>query len=155
MTVSTAETPGIALPASEAYIVLGLATCFLKVDGEVEEVLIIEPIPSAGLEILIQGVVTSYRFAFATTFGTLLDGDVLQKPAEFPEEARFCDDFLDRASAAARTYQRYPHTQNHISIGTVYRELNHSTERKRVLNSARVVRTEDNVKQHSHTHKVL
>jgi hypothetical protein len=155
MTASTASAPESVLPTADAYLVLGLATCFLKQEGEVEEVQIIEPIPSAALETLLKGVATSYRFAYATTFGTVIDGDTLQKPVEFPDDANFCDEFVDRAIAAARTYQRYPHTQNHLSVGTVYREFNYSTERKRVLNSARTVRAEDNVKQHAHTHKVL
>jgi hypothetical protein len=40
-------------------------------------------------------------------------------------------------------------------LGTTKTDLNYSTERKRVLNAARVVTKDDNVKQHSHTHKVL
>jgi hypothetical protein len=34
-------------------------------------------------------------------------------------------------------------------------DFNYSLDRKRVLNASKVVRTEDNVKQHSHTHQVL
>lgn len=155
MTAATISTPENAIPATDAYIVVGLATCFIKEEGEVNEVLVLEPIPSAGLETLLKGVATSYQWAYATTLGALIDGDQLHKPAECPEETQFCDEFIDRAYAAARTYQRDTQAQTFISVGTVYRELNHSTERKRVLNSVRVVRTEDNVKQHAHTHKVL
>jgi hypothetical protein len=40
-------------------------------------------------------------------------------------------------------------------LGTVRNDFTYSLERKRVLNSERIIRTEDNVKQHEHTHKVL
>jgi len=32
--------------AADGYIVIGLATCFIKEDGEVHEVQVLEPIPS-------------------------------------------------------------------------------------------------------------
>jgi hypothetical protein len=35
---------------TDDYIVLGLATCFYKEDGEVHQIEVIEPIPSAALE---------------------------------------------------------------------------------------------------------
>jgi hypothetical protein len=140
---------------SDAYIVLGLATCFLKEEGQVYEVKIIEPLPSAALEAILKGVPTSYSMACGTTLSTVIVGDALQRPGDFPEEAQFCDDFVYRATAAARTYQSRPTAQNYIPPGTVYREFNYSTERKRVLNSTRVIRTEDNVKQHAYTHQVL
>ena len=34
-------------------------------------------------------------------------------------------------------------------------DFNFSTEKKRVLNQENIVSKEDNIKQHSHTHKVL
>jgi hypothetical protein len=40
-------------------------------------------------------------------------------------------------------------------VGELKTDFNFSLERKRTLNSERIVSTEDNVKQHSHTHKVL
>ena len=147
--------PNAADISADDYLVLGLATCFFKEDGQVHQVPIIEPIPSAALEALLKGIPTSYQFACATTWGALLDGDKLQKPAEFPPEAELCDDFTERAIAAIRTYKRRPVAQSHIPLGTTHRDLNYSTERKRILNSQWVVKTEDNVKQHEYTHKVL
>lgn len=141
--------------SSDSYLVVGLGTCFLKEDGEVHEVKIIEPIPSAALEAILKGIPTSYSLACGTTLGQLIDGETLQKPSEFPTEAQFCDDFTERAIAAARTYQSRQEAQSHIPLGTTRTDFNYSTERKRVLNQSRVVRKEDDVKQHEYTHKVL
>jgi hypothetical protein len=141
--------------SADDYIVIGLATCFVKEDGEVHEVQIIEPIPSAALEAIIKGIPTSYQIAYATTIGAVLAGETLQRPDELPESAQFSEEFGQRAIAAARTYKARPVAQSHIPQGTTRADFKFSTERKRVLNVQRVVTKEDNVKQHSHTHKVL
>jgi hypothetical protein len=141
--------------SADSYLVIGLATCFLKEDGEVHQVKVIEPIPSAALEALLKETPTSYSFACGITLGELLAGETLQKPADFPPEAQFCDDFAERAISAARTYKSRPAAQSHIPLGTTRNDFNYSTERKRVLNQTRVVRKEDDVKQHEYTHKVL
>lgn len=141
--------------SADSYLVVGLATCYLKQEGEIHEVKVIEPIPSAALEALLKGIPTSYSLAYGTTLGKLLDGETLQTPIEFPAEAQFCDEFAQRAIAAARTYQSRTEAQSHIPTGTSYTSFNYSTERKRVLNQTRVVRKEDDVKQHEYTHKVL
>ncbi|NJP10505.1 MAG: hypothetical protein HC866_14365 [Leptolyngbyaceae cyanobacterium RU_5_1] len=141
--------------SAEDYLVLGLATCFVKQEGEVHEVKVVEPIPSAALEAVVKGIPTSYELAIATTLGAVLAGDTPQRPAEFPAQAQFCDEFVYRAIAATRTYKVRPVAQSLIPIGTTKTDFNYSTERKRVLNSQRIVSTEDNVKQHEYTHKVL
>lgn len=140
---------------ADDYLILGLATCFFKEDGEVHEIKIIEPIPSAALEAILKGIPTSYQTVYAITMGAVLDGETPQKPADFPEDAQFGDEFTFRAIAAARTYKRRPVAQSHIPVGTSRHDFNYSVERKRVLNAKRVVTKDDNVKQHSHTHKVL
>lgn len=150
--MSLAHAPDV---STDSYLVVGLATCFLKEDGEVHEVKVIEPIPSAALEAILKGIPTSYALACGTTLGELIDGETLQKPAEFPVQAQFCDDFAVRAIAAARTYQSRQQAQSHIPVGTSRNDFNYSIERKRVLNQSRVVRKEDDVKQHEYTHKVL
>jgi len=138
------------------YIVLGLATCFIKEDGEVHEVRVVEPIPSAALEAIVKGIPTSYQMAIATTIGAVLHHHhAPQLPDAFPADSQFCDEFSDRALAAARTYKARPIAQTHIPPGTARSDFKFSTERKRVLNSQRIVHTEDNVKQHEYTHKVL
>jgi hypothetical protein len=141
--------------SADDYVLLGLATCFIKVDGEVCQVKIAEPIPSAALEALIKGIPTSYELALATTLGAILPGDEPQLPPSFPPETQFCDDFVYRVIAAARTYKSRSEAQAHVPLGTTKTDFNYSTERKRVLNSDRIVKTEDNVKQHAYTHQVL
>ncbi|MBN3950930.1 MAG: hypothetical protein HWQ38_32460 [Nostoc sp. NMS7] len=141
--------------ATDDYIVIGLATCFVKEDGEVYQIEVIEPIPSAALEALLKGIPTSYKLAYATTLGSVLDGDSQLAPDGFPESAQFGEEFVPRAFAAARTYKRRQSAKSLIPLGTNYTDFKYSIERKRVLNAARVVTKEDNVKQHSHTHKVL
>jgi hypothetical protein len=140
---------------ADDYIVIGLATCFIKEDGEVHQVEVVEPIPSAALEALLKGIPTSYKLACAITLGALLDGDIPLLPDGFPESAQLGEEFVSRVFAAARTYKRRETAKSLISLGTTYTNLNYSIERKRVLNAARVVTKEDNIKQHSHTHKVL
>ena len=139
----------------EDYVVIGLATCFVKEDGEVRELQIIEPIPSAALEAIVKGIPTSYKLAGATTLGAVIDGNKLQMPAGFPDSAQFSDDFVQRAIAAARTYKSRTVAQSLIPLGTTRKDFNYSTERKRVLNMKRVVSKEDNIKQHAYTHQVL
>ncbi len=144
---------------ADDYLLLGLATCFIKADGEVCQVKVVEPIPSAALEAIIKGIPTSYEQATATTLGAVLGavltGESPQLPAGFPAEVQFCDDFDSRALAAARTFKSRPEAQALIPAGTSKTDFNFSTERKRVLNSDRIVKSEDNVKQHAYTHQVL
>lgn len=141
--------------SADSYLVVGLATCFIKEDGEVHEVKVIEPIPSAALEAILKGIPTSYALACGTTLGELLVDETPQKLSKFPADAQFCDEFAARAISSARTYHTRQEAQSHIPVGTMRDNFNYSTERKRVLNATRVVRTEDDVKQHEHTHKVL
>jgi len=155
MTTAASVYPDAPDLAENDYIVIGLATCFVKEDGEVHEVQILEPIPSAALEAIVKGIPTSYQKAWATTLGAVLAGDTPQRIADFPPEAEFSDEFTHRAIAAARTYKIRPVAQVHIPQGTIRDDFKYSTERKRVLNMQRVVTKEDNVKQHAHTHKVL
>ncbi|XHR85678.1 MAG: hypothetical protein ACSI46_08585 [Gloeotrichia echinulata DVL01] len=140
---------------ADDYIVIGLASCFVKEDGEVHQIEVIEPIPSAALEALVKGIPTSYKLAYATTLGSVLDSDQPSLTADFPPSAQLGDEFMLRTLAAARTYKRREISQSLIPVGTTFTEFNYSIERKRVLNAARVVTKDDNVKQHSHTHKVL
>ncbi len=140
---------------ADDYIVIGLATCFYKEDGEVHQIEVIEPIPSAALEAILKGIPTSYKLAYGTNLGSILVGDNLLLPPGFPESAQFGDEFMLRLFSAARTYKRRESAQTFIPVATTKTDLNYSTERKRVLNAARVVTREDNIKQHSHTHKVL
>ncbi|ERT08298.1 hypothetical protein M595_1690 [Lyngbya aestuarii BL J] len=152
---STTTYPNAPDISTDDYVIIGLATCFLKEEGEVHQVEIIEPIPSAALEAILKGIPTSYQKACATTIGAVLTGDTVQIPPEFPPEVQLADEFKERLISATRTYKSRPNAQSHIALGTVFQEFNYSLERKRILNSERIVSAEDNVKQHSYTHQVL
>jgi hypothetical protein len=148
--------------SADDYLLIGVATCFFKDDGQIEQLAVIEPIPSASFGALLGGVPTSYSWAIATTLGQVLtesaEGLSFQRMTEFPEEAEFCQDFVLRALSAARTYKRERNRAalaDPLTVGTVYEQFNYSTERKRVLNSHTPVRPEDNVKQHAYTHQLL
>lgn len=143
--------------SSEDYCVLGLATCYVREDSEIEELQVLEPIPSAALEALIKGIPTSYQLACSTTLGNIFQSDQVQIPKELQADGKvkLCDRFAERVAAATRTYKSRPEAKNHIPLGSSKQDFNYSLERKRVLNNSNVVNTEDNVKQHSHTHKVL
>ncbi|MEO0408219.1 MAG: hypothetical protein AAF289_12785 [Cyanobacteria bacterium P01_A01_bin.135] len=140
---------------SEGYVVLGLAHCFIRDDGDVHEVEIVEPIPSAALEAILKGIPTSYDRAYGTRVKEVSPQGEAKVPSVFPEQAQLCDDFETRLEAAARTYQANTVAQSHIPVGSMYNEFSFSTERKRILNSERLVKSEDNVKQHAYTHQVL
>jgi len=153
--VAATSYPEAADVSAEDYLVIGLATCYIREEGEVHTVEIAEPIPSAALEAILKGIPTSYKLACGTKLGEVV-GETLQFPAGFPVgQTQFSDNFVERAIAATRTYKSRPEAQAHIPYGTIYDKFNHSTERKRLLNSERIVKTEDNVKQHEYTHKVL
>lgn len=141
--------------AKEDYLVLGLATCFYKEDGQVHQIEVVEPIPSAALEAILKAVPTSYRLAYATTAGEVFAPDKINIPSVFPENSQLGDEFAQRAVAAIRTYKKRPEAKEHISLGSTRDDMKYSTERKRVLNASRVVTKDDNVKQHAYTHQVL
>ena len=143
--------------SSEDYCVLGLATCFVRDEGEIEQLTILEPIPSAALEALIKGIPTSYQVACSKTLGEIFQDDTVKIPEDLAtaEKINLCDRFAERVAAATRTYKSRPEAKKHLPLGTVKQDFNYSLDRKRVLNNSRAVSTEDNVKQHSHTHKVL
>ncbi|MEM7591159.1 MAG: hypothetical protein AAF383_06505 [Cyanobacteria bacterium P01_A01_bin.83] len=142
---------------TDDYCVLGLATCFVRDEDEIEQLTVLEPIPSAALEALIKGIPTSYQLACATTLGQIFQDGTVQIPTNLKTEGdiNLCDRFAERVAAATRTYKSRPEAKKYIPLGAVKQDFNYSLDRKRVLNNSRSVSTEDNVKQHSHTHKVL
>ena len=81
---------------ADDYCIFGLATCFIREEGETKEIKIIEPIPSAALEALLKGVPTSYQLAVAKSVGEVLAGDKLEKPSEFPVESQFSENFVEK-----------------------------------------------------------
>jgi hypothetical protein len=140
---------------TDSYLVVGVATCYVRADGETREVTILEPIPSAYLEAVLGQVPTSYQQLQGVTLGQVVADGHPKSLSGVPPETQMGENFVDRAIAAARTYQARPATAALIPVGSIYSEVNYSTQKKRVLNSSHVVTAGDNVKQHEHTHKVL
>lgn len=148
----SANEPTVAI---DAYVVVGVATCFIKEEGKLQPIQVIEPIPSAALEALCKGIETSYTMAIAAPLNTFFADGQGRIPQSFPADAQFCEDFEERLMAASRSYRTCASAQALLPLGSLKTDFNHSTERKRTLNLERVVNTEDNVKQHAYTHQVL
>lgn len=137
------------------YLVIGLATCFVREDGEISEVTVVEPVPSAYLEAIFKGVPTAYRSLHGVTLGQVVSSDSFQLPADLPADAQLCENFNERCIASARTFYSRPEAKGYVPLGSSRTDINYSTAKKRILNAENIVSPEDNVKQHSHTHKVL
>lgn len=141
--------------STDDYIVIGLATCFVRDEGEMREITVAEPVPSAYLEAVLKDVPTSYKSLHGTTLGAVfLEG----KPTlveQAPADTQLCNDFTERAIAAARTFKSRPAAKALIPVGVIHTDLQYSTAKKRLLDNENVVTAEDNVKQHEYTHKVL
>ncbi|MBU6229386.1 MAG: hypothetical protein KGQ93_06805 [Cyanobacteria bacterium REEB459] len=139
----------------DSYVLLGLATCYLRQEAEVDAVYVLEPIPSAYLHSLLQGIPTSYRQVWATTVNQALTASLADFSVPDHSPLQRCTDFEERLMAAARTYQSRPEATALIPAGTSRSDLNYSTERKRILNAKNKVSRADNVKQHRYTHEVV
>lgn len=141
--------------SAEDYLVMGLSTCFIREEGETQAVLVAEPVPSAYLEAVLKGVPTSYQSLHGVTLAQVLPNGQPTLFPSAPAEAQLCSDFTNRAVAAARTYRSRPIAKELVPLGSTRTDVNYSTAKKRVLNVEHKVSTEDNVKQHEYTHKVL
>lgn len=140
---------------ADSYVVIGVATCFVRDDGDLHEVTVAEPVPSAYLEAVFKGVPTSYTQLYGTTLGTALPEGQPTVIPEAPAATQLCNNFEARILAAARTYVSRPAAQELVPPGSCRSDINHSTAKKRILNLENVVTADDNVKQHEYTHKVL
>ena len=130
------------------YVIVGLAHCFTKQDGNVVPVKILEPVPSAYFEALVKGVPTSYGALYSLQLGELFKDEqpiVTNLPVD-PKDVQFCEDFVERALAAARTYQTRADIQAKVPHGQAFSDVNFSTEKKRILNASHKVTTEDKCK---------
>lgn len=139
---------------ADDYLVVGVASCYQQIDGELSPIQVLEPIPSAYLESIFQGITTSYQLVYGVTVGTALAAtDASAMTGE--QGTRFCQNFGDRVAAAARTYKSRPEARSLVPLGETRTDVNHSTDKKRVLNLENVVTAEDNVRQHEYTHRKL
>ena len=111
--------------SAEDYCVLGLATCFVRDEGEIEQLTVLEPIPSAALEALLKGIPTSYTAACSKTLGEIFQNDTVQIPSNLAAdgEVSICDRFAERVAAATRTYKSRPEAKKHIPLGEVKTRL--------------------------------
>jgi len=139
---------------ADDYLALGVAACFRREESELLPIQVLEPIPSAYLESVFQGVPTSYQCVLGATVDAVLSETDAAKIAGMPE-VRFCENFRDRVAAAARTFKSHPEAQSLVPVGETRTDINHSTEKKRVLNLVNVVKAEDNIRQHEYTHRTL
>ena len=139
------------------YVIIGLAHCFTKQDGNIVPVKVLEPVPSAYFEALLKGVPTSYKTLYSLKLGEVIQN---AQPVKLhstieADDAMFCENFAERAKAAARTYKTREDLQHSVPYGQRYEEVNFSTDKKRILNATHQVTTEDNVRQHEYTHMTL
>jgi hypothetical protein len=141
--------------APHSYVLMGVATCYVRQEGETLAVEVVEPIPSAYSETLIQGAPTAYRQIWGSTLEAALAFDPASLTLDDGAKAQRCADFEQRTQAAARTYQNRPQAAAAVPVGTCRQDLNYSTAHKRILNPKNKVSRNDNVKQHKYTHEVL
>ena len=137
------------------YVVLGVATCFVRDEGDLKPATILEPVPSASLEALFKGVPTAYKSLHAVTLETALKPESELSLPDVVDSIQRCSDFQPRLISAARTYKAKPEATTLVSLGSHRTDINYSTAKKRILNADTTVRPEDNVKQHEYTHQVL
>eukprot|EP00284_Hemiselmis_tepida_P011022 CAMPEP_0174932132 /NCGR_PEP_ID=MMETSP1355-20121228/35537_1 /TAXON_ID=464990 /ORGANISM="Hemiselmis tepida, Strain CCMP443" /LENGTH=224 /DNA_ID=CAMNT_0016178531 /DNA_START=15 /DNA_END=689 /DNA_ORIENTATION=- len=145
---------------NEDYTAWGLAQCFTMVEGQLQPIMVVEPLTGATLECIDQGVgqgtVTSYKRVMALKVGDAVLGGVedptgINMEALAPliagEDAQICDNALDRAFAAGRTLKRRPEAQV-VKLGETCEDYKFDpNEEKRILNLVNVVDDDDNVKQ--------
>eukprot|EP00741_Cyanophora_paradoxa_P011222 tig00020554_g10842.t1 len=144
--------------AADDTMLLGVAKAYIKGADpkDLHEVMLIEPVTCATVGSLRKGAVTSYVSLHLTTVGAVLVGDEPARPDGIPEETRFCDDFIERAVAAARTWRNVSAEikQSELSILPELK-LNTNFDKKRVLNMKYEPSDADNVKQHPLTNKTV
>ncbi|KAJ8901459.1 hypothetical protein NDN08_007305 [Rhodosorus marinus] len=133
----------------EDYIALGIAVCYKeRVRGELEEVVVVEPLSSATLEnISSMDVPTSYKKIMGIKLGEVPE-QVNDLPGSFidGDRAVWGENFQERANAAARTFLRRPEAKL-LDLGEISTKIQFSTERKRILDSTWEPNFDDNVKQ--------
>ena len=130
---------------SSDFVVLGLASCFVRQDNELLPTQVIEPIPSATLLTLLDGIPTSYCLLTPSSIEEATAAYQRGTFESFPEDARFADNFMERLDAASRTYQSNPDAAKRL---TQPMPLANPTSQKRILNLSRSISDADNIKQH-------
>lgn len=129
-----------------------MCSCVLSFSREaaLEELLVIEPVPASALDCVARlKVPTSYLRLWGTTLG-----DVPETIDELPkgviregENVAFGESFTERSQSSARTYRRSPEIAKMLPTGQITEDLNHSIERKRLIEDDWEPDFSDNVKQ--------
>lgn len=134
----------------EDYVTLGVAKVFRRREGELENLLIVEPLPASALDCVARlKVPTSYVRLWATTLGKVPDA-ISELPSSLVldgESVAWGESFTERIQASARTYRRDPNVVALLPTGAIFSDLNHSVERKRLIEDDWVPDFDDNVKQ--------
>lgn len=130
--------------------VVGVATCFRREGKQLQEVLILEPLPASAVDCVVRlQVPTSYLRVYGIKMGDLSDSvSDLPDTVILPDEnVALAEDFAERVQAASRTYRRSPEIAAMVPPGTIQDDLNHSIAQKRILNENWEPSFDDNVKQ--------
>lgn len=134
----------------EDYVTLGVAKVFRRREGEMENLLIVEPLPASALDCVARlKVPTSYVRLWATTLGEIPDA-ISELPRALVldgETVAWGEAFTERVQASARTYRRDPNVVSLLPTGSIFSDVNHSVERKRLIEDDWVPNFDDNVKQ--------
>jgi hypothetical protein len=152
-----AATPRMALGShvgadtkAEDYITVGVAKVYRRRDGVLEDLLIVEPLPASALDCVARlKVPTSYLRLWATTLGEIPDA-ISELPDSLVlegESVAWAEAFTERSQASARTYRRDPEVVKLLPTGVIFSDLNHSVERKRLIEDDWEPDFNDNVKQ--------
>lgn len=135
---------------AEDYVTLGVAKVFRRREGEMENLLIVEPLPASALDCVARlRVPTSYVRLWATTLGEVPDA-ISELPKTLVlegESVAWGEAFTERIQASARTYRRDPDVVSLLPTGVIFSDVNHSTERKRLIEDDWEPDFDDNVKQ--------
>lgn len=119
-------------------------------EANLEELLVIEPVPASAMDCVARlKVPTSYLRLWGTTLG-----DVPETISDLPpgvvmegESVVFGESFTERSQASARTYRRSPEIAKMLPKGQITADINHSVERKRLIEDDWEPDFSDNVKQ--------
>jgi len=135
------------------YLALGVSHCFEKKESKLVDKFVVEPLTAGTLESLQNGARTAFKVVAGVTFDEATCGELSKLPAclQAYDGVTFGEDFLHRASAAARTWQR-PHSQENllgiVPVGEERSDWNFDhTRHKRILNYENKVSDDDNIKQ--------
>ena len=131
--------------SSNSFVVLGLASCFIREENKLLPVEVIEPIPSATLLTLLEGIPTSYSLLIPSSLEEAQTAFEKGHLSAFPGSARFGENFIERLNAAIRTYQTNPQAAERLDAPL---NLNNPAPQNRILNLSRSISDADNVKQH-------